>query len=157
MKFLKYAGIGLGIVLLVAALGYPFRRDPIGPLAGKQLSGSEAPYPDSWSVCDDHQTIAVETRPEDPHSVTTVCFVHGGELIIPAMNGSGKEWPAIVAADPRVRIKIGDAVYRAQATRAMDLTIEDVIESAARKYPQFRDRDPSEAPPDVWLFRIGPR
>jgi len=156
MKILKAIGGTLLCLVLLAAILYPFRRDPIGMLAGRQLTGPEAAYPESWDFSDAFQTIAVEVRPDDPHSVTTICFVHEGALYVPSLNAPEKEWPAMVVADARVRLKIGGKVYPASARREEPDDRTPYLESAAKKYPQLADRvDPP--PPDLWLFRIGPR
>ena len=157
MKVLRWTGAVLGAIVIVAGALYVFRADPIFMVSGKRLSGDELPYPDDWSMCNDHQTVAVETRVDDPHSVTTICFVHDGDLVIPAMNGSEKEWPAHVVRDGRVRVKIGEHVYPARAERMTDVSLEDLVESVAAKYPQIAERDPADAPQDVWLFRISAR
>ena len=157
MKILKWTGAGLGAVVIVAGVLYLLRSDPIYMISGKGLSGDELPYPADWSMCNDHPTIAVEARMDDPHSVTTICFVHEGDLIVPAMNGSEKQWPAMVVRDPRIRVKIGDAVYPARADRLMDVSMPDLFPSMAAKYPQIAERDPADAPQDVWLFRVSTR
>ncbi len=157
MKILKWFGAVLGVLVIALGTVYFLRTDPIQMISGKRLSGEELPYPQNWSVCNDHETIAVETRVDDPHSVTTICFLHEGELIVPAINGSSKEWPAHVLRDARVRIKVGQNVYAARAERVMDLSLEDAAPSVAVKYPRIVDRDPDEPLVDVWLFRIGPR
>ena len=157
MKLLTWTAGVLGTLVIVAGAVYVFRTDPIFMVSGKRLSGEELSYPSDWSMCNDHQTVAVETRVDDPHSVTTICFVHDGDLIIPAMNGSEKEWPAHVVRDPRVRVKIGGHVYPARAERMTDVSLEDLVESVAAKYPQIAERDPADAPQDVWLFRISAR
>lgn len=36
-----------------------------GVALGNRLWGEELPTPADWSVCNDHVTIAVETRPDD--------------------------------------------------------------------------------------------
>ena len=157
MKLLKWTAGVLGTLVILAGALYVFRTDPIFMVSGKRLSGEELPYPSDWSACNDHQTVAVETRVDDPHSVTTICFVHNGDLVIPAMNGSEKEWPAHVVRDPRVRVKIGDHVYPARAERMTEVSLEDLVESVAAKYPRIAERDPADAPQDVWLFRISAR
>ena len=157
MQVLKWIGGVLGVIVVAAGAIYAFRTDPIFMVSGKRLSGEELPYPSDWSMCNDHQTVAVETRVDDPHSVTTICFVHDGDLFIPAMNGSEKEWPAHVLRDPRVRVKVGEQVYPAQAERMTDVALEDLVESVAAKYPQIAKRDPADTPQDVWLFRISAR
>lgn len=157
MKLLTWTAGVLGTLVIVAGAVYVFRTDPIFMVSGKRLSGEELSYPSDWSACNDHQTVAVETRVDDPHSVTTLCFVHDGDLVIPAMNGSEKEWPAHVVRDPRVRVKIGDHVYPARAERMTEVSLNDLVESVAAKYPQIAERDPADAPQDVWLFRISAR
>lgn len=157
MKTLKWTGVVLGAVVVVAGALYLLRTDPIYMISGKRLSGDELPYPADWSMCRDHQTIAVEARVENPHSVTTICFLHDGDLIVPAVNGSEKQWPAMVVRDPRIRVKIGDAVYPARADRMTGVSMSDLLASIAVKYPQITERDPADAPQDVWLFRITAR
>lgn len=157
MKILKWLGAVLGVVVVVLGLLYLLRTDPVGMLAGKRLSGVEQPYPQDWSSCNDHTTIAVETRPEAPHSVTTVCVVFNDELIIPAMEGGTKQWPANVVADPRIRVKIGDAVYPALAHRAHDVPMQGFAAAARAKYPRMGGGDGDGGPRDVWLFRVSPR
>jgi len=156
MKILKRIGQLLLALVVLAAIAYPLRRDPIGPLAGKRLSGEEAAYPADWSFSDEHMLIAVEVRPDDPHSVTTVCFVHEGVLHVPAQGGSEKEWTQMVIADPRVRVKVGDTVYPGRAVRMTDESQrEAMLASAGKKYSRLAAAG-SEAPPDVWVFRIEP-
>ena len=157
MRILKWLGIVVGAAAVVLALLYLFRTDPVYTIAGKRLSGEERPYPGDWSQCAQHPTIAVETRPEAPHSVTTICVVLDGELIIPAREGGTKRWTANVVADPRIRVKIGDAVYPALAHRAHDIPMADFVAAARAKYPQMASGGDAEAPRDVWLFRVTPR
>lgn len=156
MKVLKIIGAVLGTLIVVLGLAWLLRSDPIGPLSGRALSGGEAAYPADWSFTDDFTTIAVESRPGDPHSVTTICFIHDGELYVPARGGSEKRWTQYVLDDPRVRIKVGDAVYPARALRVENADPETFLASAAVKYSQMADPD-REIPEDIWLFRIAPR
>jgi hypothetical protein len=156
MKILKRIGQAILVIAILLAIAYTFRRDPIGPLAGKALTGERMTQtPDDWGFSDEHMQFAVEVRPEDPHSVTTIGFVHDGALHIPAMNGSEKVWPGIAVADPRVQVKIGERVYPGLATRVTEeKQFEAVLASAAQKYPQFDE--PGDRPPDLWVFRIEP-
>jgi hypothetical protein len=160
VTILKRLAQVLVAILILAAVVYPFRRDPIGPLAGKRLTGEVASEtPADWSFSDAHMTIAVEVRPDDPHSITTICFVHEGTLYVPAQGGSEKEWTQMVLADPRVRLKIGERIYPARATRITDESQrEAMIASAAGKYERLAAAQAGENPPeDVWVFRIDPR
>ena len=156
-RVLKALGIAALVLVVVAGVAWLFRSDPIMMISGRTLSGEEIPYPENWDFTNDHFTIAVETRPEDPHSVTTVCFVHEGALYVPAQSGSSKRWPAYVLADPRVRIKVDGKIYPAKAERVLPLDLLDYRESLVAKFPMMADRKPEDLPPDIWLFRIGPR
>ena len=155
MKVLRILGGVLGVLLVVVAAAYALRTNPVGPVAGRGLTGEAAAYPPDWSFSDAHMTIAVEVRPDDPHSITTICFVHEGALYVPAQGGSDKQWTHIVSEDPRVRLKIGERIYSARADRVPDLDFDEFAASAQQKYSALADAN--EPPPDVWLFRIGPR
>ena len=154
MKVLKIIGVVVGVVLLLAGIAYLTRSDPIFMISGKQLSGDEVAYPSDWAFTNDYMTIAVESRPEDPHSVTTICFLHEGDLYIPAQSGSTKTWPKYVVRDPRARIKVGEHVYPVMLERATDLSVDEVAGALSAKYSQFTDQDPADGPPDVWFFRV---
>ena len=158
MKFVRIASLVALALVVLLLLGWLMRSDPIGPVAGRAVSGDEAAYPADWDFSEEHFTIAVETRPDDPHSVTTVAFVHEGQLHVPAMNGSKKDWTQYVLADPRVRLKVGDLVYPARLVRVDLADPEPYFDSAARKYAQMAEaRESGEVPEDIWLFRVEPR
>jgi len=156
-KIAKYLGLFLVLAMLILATAFLFRTDPIAVIPGKRLSGEETNYPVDWAFSNAHMTIAVESRPDDPHSVTTLCCVHEGNLYVPAQSGSTKKWTHYVSDNPLVRIKIGEDIYPVRATRVLDIGMEDVAASVAHKYSQFADRDPDEGPKDVWLFLISRR
>ena len=107
MRILRIVAIGfaalVGLAIVAAGIARVVIDGPIGPLSGGRLGGEERPAPIDWSFSDDHPTIAVEVRPDDPHSVTTVCFVAGGELYVPARDAAEKEWTQLALADPRAR------------------------------------------------------
>ncbi len=155
MKVLKIIGAALAGLVLLAGVAWLLRSNPVGPIAGRAVTGSEVPYPADWRFTDEHFTIAVEVRPDDPHSVTVICFVHQGDLYVPAQDGSSKSWPKYALEDPRVRIKVGDQVFAARANRVGDVEIESLLASAAMKYDQLAERE--ELPEDIWLFQIAPR
>ena len=145
-------------VLLVVAL-LALGCGPWGPVSGGRLFGVVVPGPvDDWSFTAAHDTIALETRPGFPHSVTTIVFTHGGDLYVPSRNPMGKTWPSYVLANPSVRLKIGDAIYLGRAVRVTDVdTLSAAFGSLRKKYPRMAESADPDAPlPDVWLFRIDP-
>jgi hypothetical protein len=156
MNALNKIAAGVVGLALVAGIAWFFRSDPIFMISGKQLAGQAAPYPQDWGFSDDYSTIAIETNPGDPHSVTTLCFVHEGILYVPAQGGSSKQWTQFVLDDPRVRLKVGKKIFHAKAERVMPLNILEFKDSLGSKYPKMKDRSPEEVPEDLWLFRIRP-
>lgn len=155
-KVLKILSHTLLTLLFVGYIAFQFRTDPIGIVAGRALSGDEVAYPADWSFSNDHPLIAVETRPSDPHSVTTICWVHDGDLYVPARDGAEKEWTHMALADSTARIKVGDAVYPVRIERVMGANLADYSEALAAKYPQFADASPEDFT-GTWIFRVGPR
>ena len=146
--FAPRATISLTLLAALVACG------PIGPLPGGRLSGEVVlDRVEDWSFSDAHPLIQLESRPWFPHSVTTICFTHEGRLYVPAANPRGKAWPSYVLDDPRVRVKIGDKIYRGRAQRVSDESVTDAMFDAARqKYEQMAaSRDEL---PEIWLFRI---
>jgi hypothetical protein len=155
MKVVRIVGV---ILLLGFAALWLMRSDPIGPISGRALSGTDEAYPTSWDFTEGAITVTVETRPEDPHSVTTWAWVHEGSLHIPAMNGSDKRWTRYVVEDPRVRIKVGDRVFSANLVRVEVDDPTPYLDTAAGKYGQMAEnRESGEMPEDIWLFRVEPR
>ncbi len=157
MRSLRVVGFVLLGLIVVAGLAFQFRTDPIGPLAGKRLSGEERPFPGDWEFSNAHPYCFFETRPAAPHSVTTICFVVNGRLMIPSLNAPEKDWPHYVLEDPDVRIKIGDFVYPARAAQITDYSQEEVRASILGKYPDFEERIPETLPDTTWLFELAQR
>ena len=154
-RILRWAGLAVLGLAVIAGVVYATRTNPIAMVAGRQLTGTVVSQPvTDWSFSDEHQLIAIETRPAAPHSVTAVCFTHEGALYVPAQGGAAKSWPHYAVSDPRVRVKIGDDIYPATATRVTDSSLQPaLIASAAQKY-DFELPDEPGALDDVWVFRI---
>lgn len=158
MKILRYASIALAALLVsglvVGVIARLVINGPIGPMAGGELEGNVLAAPADWSFTNDHPLIAVEVRPEDPHSVTVVCFLLDGELYIPAQDAAAKDWTQMAIADGRARVRVGDDVYPIQLVRVEDQAErEAAFLSATEKYPQLAERAVEGLPDGVWLFR----
>ncbi len=87
----------------------------------------------------DHCRGAVSKRPP-------IC------IYLPAQGGSAKDWTHFAVSNPRVRLKIGDKVYPAIATRITGPDAREAMVAAARAKYGF---DGGDTPPeDIWLFRM---
>ena len=154
----KYTGLFFLVIILFIAIAYFFRGDPVMMISGKKLSGQELPYPENWEFTNQHRTVKVETNLIDPHSVTTLCFVRDGKLIIPAQDGHTKIWPQNALKDNRVRIKIGEDIYPVKLKLVdKDAKISEFGQYVAFKFPNRPAPESGEGPKDIWLFEVSPR
>lgn len=93
---------------------------------GLWLSGEVQPVPEDLSFVNDHQEVLIETRPwyGVPHSVTVVIAEADGRVYVPSIYSEDvpfpgtKRWNANIAADPDVRLKVGDVLYEMTARPA---------------------------------------
>lgn len=158
---LVVAALG-ALLVLVAAGCEPKDRRP-----GTWLSGSEAQGPISdWSFVNGQMEVFVETRPwyGIPHSVTTVIASKNGKVFVPSIYDAPAEFPGtkywnrIIAANPSVRLKVGETLYRMEARPAG--TPEEFAEgfsALAEKYDFWRNvyEDPDNQLPFV-IIRLHP-
>lgn len=158
-KWSKTVAVGFLVVSLVLAASYAARRDPIFIIPGKQLTGEEQAYPSNWEFSRQHNFVNVEVRPDNPYSVTTTTFLLDGDLHIPAMQGSTKQWPQYVLVDSRVRIKIDDVIYPANATLVSQDAGNLVLGAATEKFLAAGRQAPAleDLPEEIWLFKISAR
>jgi hypothetical protein len=162
MKIVRIISIALASLLALAIVGMGIARlvinGPIGPIAGGRLDGTERTAPADWDFTDEHFTIAVEVQPDDPHSVTVVCFVSDGELYVPARDAAEKDWPQMALADGRARLRVGKDLYSVQLVKVEDDSErERVFLAAGEKYPRLAEQSGGQIPEGVWLFRAEPR
>ena len=112
-KILRWAGLAAAGLAVVFAIVVATRDDPIGMMPGRALSGEVVTTPVSdWSFSDEHMLIAVETRPAAPHSVTTICFSHEGDLYVPADRGGSKTWTRASAPERNSVLDMGSKLAR---------------------------------------------
>ncbi|MFK7895467.1 MAG: hypothetical protein AB8G23_06505 [Myxococcota bacterium] len=136
---------------------------PVGPIPGGALSGEIGPAEvTDWSFAAEVETAQLETRPGNPHSVNCWFAAVGEDLYVPTSIILGpkkpelRSWVAHVAEDPRVRIRLGDAVFGREAVR-----VEEGPEFAAARLAlesrygiAIEDRDPER---EIWIYRLDPR
>jgi hypothetical protein len=156
-------------VLLLSACG-PW--GPQGIFAGGPFAGAAvAPWPGDWSFTDAHPLVAIETRgPLVRHSVTILCVAAEGRLYVMARHAPRKRWVRNVGRDPRVRLRIGEALYEGRLARVDDQPGDAAAAAAVaraflRKYvgldaPAARPLAGPPAPGDdraeVWTWRVEP-
>jgi hypothetical protein len=141
---------------------------PQGVLAGgPYLGASEAAFPEDWSFSDAHPLIGIETRGTlFRHAVTILCVSTDGKLYVMARHAPRKRWVQNLARDPRVRLRVGDALHAGRAMRIEDAAeSERVARAFLRKYVGV-DVEQARALPgapaagddraEVWTWRIDP-
>ncbi len=127
--------------------------EPIGPIPGGRLDGELAEQPvRDWSFANGFDTIEIETRPGDPHSVTVWCVAWGDALYIPTRDPESKHWVNNVVADPRVRVRVDGVLYEGRAVRVTDeQELAGAVPALLEKYDI--ELEPGEET-NAWLFRI---
>ena len=91
---------------------------PLGMLPGGALEGTPASA-ESWAFAAGFDTLALETRPEDPYSVNIGFVLKNERLYIdPAAE---RAWYEHIVDQPNVRVRFADGkIYRARAVPVTD-------------------------------------
>jgi hypothetical protein len=161
---MKKALVAGGVLLACVAVALVALRiaglDPRDRRPGLWLTGERVTAPvTDWSFTDNVRNIFVETHSRYglPHSVTTSCVAHGGQLYLTSVYRPGghfpddRLWNRNVMRDPHVRLKIGRQVFdRTLALVTNPVEKGAVLAAKARKYPQQRVADTNL----VYVFRV---
>ncbi len=123
---LRINQLALPLLLAVACGG------PVGIIPGGLLSGEEASA-SSWSdVISESGILALETRPEDPYSVHVGYVYRDGKIYIDPAEDRG--WYQNLKANPSVRVRFDDRVYRARAALVTDAAEREGFEPDRHVY-----------------------
>jgi hypothetical protein len=139
------------------------------------MGGSVTTPVSDWSFTDADQTVLVETRTPYlvPHFVRTFIARSGAQLYLfseyfaptPGQTDlrdhfpEARFWNRMVVRDPRIRVKIGNKVFK---MRAYPITDENAKQAARQaffsKYPDLRKQEalPESQRPRLHFFRLTP-
>ena len=163
-KVLKVIAVALVVleVSMVSLILIP--SDPYTRIPGRRLTGEEVTDPvTDWSFAREQGSVSIEVRPSDPYSVNIGFLVYNGDLYVTSAAGGESRWAQYLIQDPNMRVRVGDKLYKARATRVEDLTmVNEVFDSRRRRRnPGQEETTPQERTPEqtarnarVWLFRI---
>ena len=129
---------------------------PGGKLGGTVATGTV----DDWGFTDAVQTVQLETRPDAPYSISIWGVSSGGAFYIASQSwgqlfgGSGGDarWVDHIAADPRVRLRVGEMLYERKAIRVLD---EGEVGRVQQLYLEKYGPEDWEEP--AWVYRLDPR
>ncbi len=111
--------------------------DPLATIPGGKLTGEVGEPPDSWAEVP--QTVQLESRPDDPYSVNIWAAGLGADLYVATKDA---KWIEFIAADARVRVRMGTSVYELKADRVLeDEEIARVFARYIEKYEVDEDDD----------------
>jgi hypothetical protein len=163
IKAIGVAVVGLLVVVGIAILGARWFYGPLGPFPGPELSGSVVEEAvDDWSLVDAIKVIQIETRPEDPYSVSTWLTRIDDGIYVFAANAESP-WVRNITEDPRVRIRIEGRIYERRAVGVANLETKRAFLTAMKsKYEGDVGFDPtfwqhSWDTGEFVLFRMQPR
>ncbi len=129
--------------------------EPVWRIPGGRLYGEVVIEPVSdWGFTAGVTTVALETRPGFPHSVTVVCFTHEGRLYIPSFNVSTKKWPEYVRQNRNVRLKIASKIYPGYVERVDSGERDEILVSFAAKFRPGAEAPGSDQIPDFAFYRF---
>ncbi len=142
----SFQALACALLVVVAAC------DPVFVFSGGELSGTERSQPADWGFTRDFHTIQIETRPTDPYSVNVWGVAVNRHFYVASDSGES-QWARAIEAEPRVRLRIGDDIYKLTAKRAEDPgELEDVIDAYIEKYGGDRERSFVR---EAWVYRLG--
>ncbi|MFK7895885.1 MAG: hypothetical protein AB8G23_08630 [Myxococcota bacterium] len=142
-------------LLLLSLFLFPAAcNGPLPFLSGGELSGIERAAPGIWALDEDFAVAQLETQPDAPYSVNIAYTQIGGQLYLNA-GDTETNWVKHIAADARIRLRIGETVYAGRAERVMDPSEIAAFGEAWVAESSFH-RDPEELDV-VWIYRVMPR
>jgi hypothetical protein len=148
-------------LLATARSGRKFGVVPGGQLGGAVVSG----LVDDWGFTDAVSRAQLGTRPDDPYSVHVYGVHSGGDFYVASQGwrqfvGSGGDahWVGYIAADPRVRLRIGEALYELNAVRVEEKAEANTVRQLFQmKYGSDADNWRFWRKEPHWVFRLESR
>lgn len=166
---LRVAGGLLALLLVLLGLllvGARFADGPIAIIAGGPFTSGErvgGPEPD-WSFVREVREVEFQLL-HPARSRTTWILDHEGKAYIPCgymttwWGRLWKRWPHEAEKDPRILLRIGDALYERRLVRIEEgPSVAPLLAELSRKYA-----DGSEIPLEavtsgyLWLYELAPR
>lgn len=147
----KWAGIGLGSVLLFTAVAYGAMRMNDGPvefypwftisIGGPFRSGELTAAPQSWEFLQEREEIEIQTLKPTTSRTVWVPIVDGELFIVSGYMNSPigklwKQWPAYMQEDNRILIRDEGKIYEQCLQRVLSDSekIVPVLAELGRKY-----------------------
>ena len=155
--------------LLAGLLGTgcaPFLVFPGGELRGTIESAGI----DEWGFTDEIEFVQIETRPHRPYSVQVYGVGRGAAFYIASQGWRGAlgsthraRWVDHLREDPRIRLRVGEALYALTAIRVDDdLEVERVRRLFLKKYGAsanrwgfWRGKPAAQRASDAFVYRLG--
>jgi hypothetical protein len=162
--------VGLIVVLLMGTaallIGARFADGPLAIVAGGPFkSGELVTGPESdWSFVRDVREVQFQLL-EPARSRTTWILYHDGKAYIPCgymttwWGKIWKQWPHEANKDPRILLRIGDALYERKLVRIKEgPAVAPLLEEMSRKYTEGRAIPMEAVTSDyLWFFELAPR
>ena len=144
----RFAIVVAVLVVVLYAIAIVVPVDPEERRPGTGLSGDLADDQNTdWRFVEGRTRAWVETHTRYlvPHSITVSAWADEGKLYVGCRDCDTKVWPRNVARDDRVRVKIGDSIYKRRAIRITDPDERAAVLGPAASRPGFA------------VFRMDPR
>ncbi len=118
-------------VLVLFSLGLASAcSGPMGPIPGGELQGTPEPWPEDWSYTEDIENVLLQTRPEDPYSVTIwIALVDYNAFIVAGDEDS--TWVQNIRANPNVVLSVNGKLINA---RVSDVTANEELNNGIQAF-----------------------
>ena len=158
--------VALAVALGALLVGARFADGPLAIIAGGPFTSGvlqSGPEPD-WSFVHDVREVEFQLL-EPARSRTTWILEHEGKAYIPCgymttwWGKLWKQWPHEAAKDPRILLRIGDALYERKLVRIQEgPLVAPLLAELSRKYAGGEEI-PMEMVSSgyLWLYELAPR
>ena len=135
-------------LLMVTALLLVAACEPMGPVPGGMLSGTESQTPVDWGAIADVEVVQLETA--GPYSVNLWAVTDGDRLYVVSSRGASG-WLERLTRSPDVRLRVEDDIYLLRASR---VDVQTERERVADLYQDKYELRAREDFPDAVLIRL---
>ncbi|MBO6555461.1 MAG: hypothetical protein JJ934_15780 [Pseudomonadales bacterium] len=138
VQMLTFRRLTLILTCLLSGCQSPFLLFPGGALQGNSARTDTFAFADAYSL------IQLEVNPDEPYSVILRCVVISGDLYLDA--APARKWGQLIEGDPRVKVKLGDEIYKATAITVTESSIREQFFEGRNIYrlePGWRLKSPT--------------
>lgn len=139
-------------VLMLALLSLTIACEPMGPMPGRELSGTVKALPESWVEVNDVELVQIETS--GPYSINVWGVGLKDGYYVASSKGKASKWSKKIIDDSLVKLRIGSDLYLLKAVIISD---DNEVKAVAAGFKEKYDLDATVDFPDAIIYRLQAR